>query len=71
MNILVIGETCRDVFVYGTSSRLAPEAPVPVFKPTQMTSNPGMATNVYQNLNALNSTMSIDLITNDDWEKIL
>ena len=27
--ILVIGETCRDVFVYCDSNRLCPEAPVP------------------------------------------
>jgi bifunctional ADP-heptose synthase (sugar kinase/adenylyltransferase) len=29
-SILVIGETCRDVFVYCDSNRLCPEAPVPV-----------------------------------------
>ncbi len=29
MNFLVIGEKCRDVFVYGEVTRLSPEAPVP------------------------------------------
>ena len=31
MKILVIGETCKDVFNYGRVDRLCPEAPVPVF----------------------------------------
>lgn len=52
-NILVIGDTCFDEFVYGTAVRLAPEAPVPVFNPTNKTLNPGMAGNVVENLNAL------------------
>ena len=32
-NILVVGDSCIDRFVYGTAVRLAPEAPVPVFNP--------------------------------------
>lgn len=52
-NVLVIGDTCFDEFVYGTAVRLAPEAPVPVFNPTNKTLNPGMAGNVVENLNAL------------------
>ena len=52
-NILVVGDTCFDEFVYGTAVRLAPEAPVPVFNPTNKTLNPGMAGNVVANLNAL------------------
>ena len=30
-DILVIGETCTDIFYYGKCDRLCPEAPVPVF----------------------------------------
>jgi D-beta-D-heptose 7-phosphate kinase/D-beta-D-heptose 1-phosphate adenosyltransferase len=52
-NILVIGDTCTDVFIYGLAVRLAPEAPVPIINPTFSTSNPGMAGNVFQNLKAL------------------
>ena len=33
MKILVIGDSCKDVFIYGTANRLCPEAPVPVFIP--------------------------------------
>ena len=29
--MLVIGDICEDVYVYGSCNRLAPEAPVPVF----------------------------------------
>jgi D-beta-D-heptose 7-phosphate kinase/D-beta-D-heptose 1-phosphate adenosyltransferase len=52
-NILVIGDTCYDEFVYGTAVRLAPEAPVPVFNPSNKTTNQGMAGNVAENLQAL------------------
>ena len=70
MKVLVIGETCKDVFVYGSAHRLAPEAPVPVFEPTQVLSSPGMATNVYRNLCVLNSDIKLDLVTNVNWEEI-
>lgn len=49
-NFLVIGEQCLDVFVYGESNRLSPEAPVPVFIPSQKRENRGMAANVLNNL---------------------
>jgi len=52
-NILVVGDTCIDKFVYGTAVRLAPEAPVPVLNPTEETTNPGMSGNVVANLKAL------------------
>ena len=53
MKILVIGESCRDVFHYGKCDRLAPEAPAPVFNPLKTVENGGMAKNVYKNLLAL------------------
>ena len=43
MKITVIGELCRDIFIYGKSNRLSPEAPVPVFTPLYNEENPGMA----------------------------
>lgn len=52
-NILVIGDTCTDKFVYGSTIRLAPEAPVPIFNPVYETTNKGMAGNVVANLQAL------------------
>lgn len=52
-NFLVIGEMCRDVFIYGCSKRLSPEAPVPVFTPEEEVCTHGMAKNVYYNLLSL------------------
>ena len=51
--VLVIGDACEDVYVYGTSARMAPEAPVPVFVQNYSKSNGGMALNVYNNIRAL------------------
>jgi bifunctional ADP-heptose synthase (sugar kinase/adenylyltransferase) len=63
MKILVIGDSCVDVFIYGIIERLAPEAPVPVIKPVFQRENPGMALNVVANLTALGA--EVDIITND------
>ena len=61
--VLVIGDSCSDVFRYGTCERLSPEAPVPVMKPTNTTGNGGMAINVHENLKALG--VEADILTND------
>jgi len=53
MKLLVIGDTCTDIFVYGSCDRICPEAPVPVFRPIETVSNPGMAGNVINNIRAL------------------
>lgn len=50
---LVIGEQCKDVFIYGNCERFSPEAPVPVFNPVEVVDNLGMAGNVVANLNAI------------------
>ena len=69
MKILVIGDSCTDVFVYGNIDRVCPEAPVPVFKPIRKTRNDGMAKNVKSNLEALGC--EVDIITNpNDIKKI-
>ena len=65
MNILVIGDTCTDVFIYGTCDRICPEGPVPIFKPINKVENKGMAGNVYQNLLSLNID-NVDIITNHE-----
>jgi len=41
VNILVIGETCIDRFIYGTVNRISPEAPVPIFVPIETKENSG------------------------------
>ena len=62
MNILVIGDSCKDVFIYGEISRLSPEAPVPVLNPLKEVSNDGMAKNVVNNIESLG--VSVFSITN-------
>lgn len=54
MVIVVIGESCTDKFIYGKTDRLSPEAPVPVFVPTNTKKNSGMAGNVVRNITAIN-----------------
>jgi D-glycero-beta-D-manno-heptose-7-phosphate kinase len=65
MKFLVIGESCLDVFVYGQVERLAPEAPVPVFNKERIATNPGMASNVFENLKSMGC--DAELYTNEAW----
>ena len=69
MRILVIGETCRDLFVYCDSNRLCPEAPVPVLNIADQRENPGMAGNVRRNIESLSGKV-IDIATNNNWYEI-
>jgi D-beta-D-heptose 7-phosphate kinase/D-beta-D-heptose 1-phosphate adenosyltransferase len=62
MKILVIGDSCTDIFRYGKVERIAPEAPIPIILPEHETSNPGMAGNVVANLKALGA--EVDFVTN-------
>lgn len=57
--ILVIGEECEDVFIYGKIDRLSPEAPVPVFQPLEIKKNKGMSGNVINNLLSLSNDLNI------------
>jgi bifunctional ADP-heptose synthase (sugar kinase/adenylyltransferase) len=64
LNILVIGDSCIDVFVYGEVIRIAPEAPVPIINPKFRNKNSGMSGNVFENLKSLGSNPLI--ITNEE-----
>ncbi len=66
--ILVIGESCKDVFHYGVCKRMCPEAPVPVFNSCSLVENGGMAMNTFKNIISLGS--AADIITNNNWELI-
>jgi D-beta-D-heptose 7-phosphate kinase/D-beta-D-heptose 1-phosphate adenosyltransferase len=59
VKVLVIGDACEDVYIYGDCNRLAPEAPVPVFVPQSKTTNGGMAMNVFANLKSLGTDCDI------------
>jgi bifunctional ADP-heptose synthase (sugar kinase/adenylyltransferase) len=66
--MLVIGESCRDVFVYCDALRLAPDLPIPVLHVIHQTENPGMARNVERNIKALYP--ACDIVTNENWRDI-
>ena len=66
--ILIIGESCKDVFVYCSTNRLAPDIPVPVLNILYQTENPGMAKNVQRNVNKIFDYC--DILTNNNWETI-
>ena len=53
-NVLVIGDSSKDVYISGSVDRISPEAPVPVFKQLKIKENDGMVLNVLKNLSAFN-----------------
>lgn len=57
--ILVIGDSCNDIFVYGDIERISPEAPIPVFVPTHTKEHSGMACNVTNNISGLGKSVSM------------
>lgn len=63
-NILLIGDSCQDVYQYGVVDRMSPEAPVPVFLPMDEDKRPGMAANVQTNLKALG--LDVQFITGQE-----
>lgn len=63
MKILVIGDSCTDVFIYGYTKRLCPEGPVPILEPSRTVTNQGMAGNVVSNLKSLRVD-KVELVTN-------
>ena len=55
--VLVIGESCTDIFIYGKSNRKSPEGNGPVFIPTKEVYGAGMAGNSSNNL----ASMGVDV----------
>jgi bifunctional ADP-heptose synthase (sugar kinase/adenylyltransferase) len=64
--ILVIGETCIDEFIYCDTTRLCPEGPVPIVKPIYTTINDGMSGNVVNNIKCIDSTAYITHVHQSD-----
>ena len=61
-NVLLLGETCKDEYVYGTVERISPEAPVPVLKYDRTEIFNGMSANVKANLESFG--VNVNHITN-------
>lgn len=57
--ILVIGDVMCDIYLWGTVSRISPEAPVPVFESMERRPALGGAANVAANLRALGCEVSL------------
>ena len=51
-NILIVGDSCEDKYIFGECKRLSPEQPIPVLDQTSVESRPGMAGNVEENFKA-------------------
>ena len=64
--ILIIGESCMDLFFYCDALRLAPDIPVPVLNIKHKNENAGMAMNVY--LNIKNHIDNVNIETNNNWK---
>jgi D-beta-D-heptose 7-phosphate kinase/D-beta-D-heptose 1-phosphate adenosyltransferase len=66
--ILIVGESCKDIFVYCNADRLAPDLPIPVLSVIEQIENPGMAKNVERNVK--NIYKACDIVTNDGWKLV-
>jgi D-glycero-beta-D-manno-heptose-7-phosphate kinase len=53
MKILLIGDSCKDIYHYGKCKRISPEAPVPILEEDYSETKEGMSSNVYENLLSL------------------
>lgn len=65
-HILVVGDLMLDRYWHGASSRISPEAPVPVVNVAQTEDRPGGAGNVALNMAALGCRVSLVSIVGDD-----
>ncbi len=73
IKVLVVGDLMIDNYIMGSSSRLSPEAPVPVICPNSNYSIAGGAANVAMNISSLGAKVSCAGVVGDDsWgEKLL
>ncbi len=65
-HVLVVGDIMLDRYWHGATSRISPEAPVPVVRVEQTEDRPGGAGNVALNVAALGSAATLVGITGDD-----
>ena len=65
-HILVLGDVMLDHFIWGSVSRISPEAPVPVVEFGRESYMPGGAANVARNLSALKVTTELFSAVGED-----
>ncbi len=64
--ILVVGDVMLDSYLWGSASRISPEAPVPVVDIDKRSHNPGGAGNVALNVRSLGAAVAIASIIGED-----
>lgn len=64
--VLVVGDVMLDRYWHGATSRISPEAPVPVVKVDQIEDRPGGAANVALNIAALGAPAVLVGVTGED-----
>lgn len=64
--VLVVGDAMLDRYVFGSVSRISPEAPVPVLAVEREVALPGGAGNVVRNLTALGAAVAFVSVVGDD-----
>ena len=64
--VLVVGDVMLDRYWHGGTSRISPEAPVPVVRVEQIEDRPGGAANVALNIAALGAPATLIGVTGDD-----
>jgi D-beta-D-heptose 7-phosphate kinase/D-beta-D-heptose 1-phosphate adenosyltransferase len=65
-SILVIGDLMIDHYIWGSATRLSPEAPVPIVNVKRESATLGGAGNVVQNLVALGANVTVSGVIGDD-----
>ncbi|NQS87057.1 bifunctional D-glycero-beta-D-manno-heptose-7-phosphate kinase/D-glycero-beta-D-manno-heptose 1-phosphate adenylyltransferase HldE [Pantoea allii] len=65
-SVLVVGDVMLDRYWYGPTSRISPEAPVPVVKVETVEERPGGAANVAMNIAALGAGSRLIGLTGED-----
>lgn len=59
MKILLVGDSCYDIYHYGEVKRISPEAPIPIFDLKYSEKKHGMASNVHENLKSLGAEVHV------------
>lgn len=66
VNLLVVGEVGIDEYIWGNTSRISPEAPVPVVEVESQSLKLGLSGNVAQNLTSLGVKTSLISVCGED-----
>ncbi len=64
-SVLILGDVCKDIYVFGECLRLSPEAPVPVLDQKLVEERFGMVANVKSNFENMSPNSDISYLTHD------